>query len=394
MKKRRFDHQINASITEATMNELDILKAQAMDKLGREISTSEVIRWILDQYFDISLIDSYVFPKKKRGLFGPEKALAESLDIRNNLSTQLRENRTALETEIALKNELQEQSDKAARLLLELVNQEGVTGLEHSVNLVIGAVKAERQEVDRILDINRNTIGYLVSIMDDLGIDQSEISSIKDRIVLESILNKIKGFRETIQYYMNTAERNLNTLLEVAEVLKWDHPFSDIDTEEKLEGFEKNIIITAKKKMDLGIQLHNTIIKLVNVINHTEEGNIPEDWGSISGKKINLAVNKIREIKSDIRKLEEENNDLQEDNNHLQGECKKEKKAADTLFRKVQLYHDELIDWLAAVSANRRYCNWFRKLFGMDIRINNSDRAYAEKEAAKIQKTIDNIIKD
>jgi len=191
---------------------------------------------------------------------------------------------------------------------------------------------------------------------------------------------------ETKQHYSGAAERNLNTLKAVAEMLQY--PYKSIETEAELVEFEKNIKAAAENKMRCIRSTHEMVVNLVNAT-----GIESEHPDFISGHQTNLAIEKIKSNRVRLQSLHKEVNMLADQRDAFEKLWHAETDSNNRLLEKIGLYRDALRDWISAARASQRGIGFFRKLFKIGSPITDADREYANKETLVIRGHIDDVVK-
>jgi len=191
---------------------------------------------------------------------------------------------------------------------------------------------------------------------------------------------------ETKQHYSGAAERNLNTLKAVAEILQY--PYKSVETEAELVEFEKNIKAAAENKMRCIQDTHAMVVNLVNAT-----GIESEHPDFISGHQTGRAIDKINSNRLRLQSLHKEVNMLADQRDAFEKLWHDETDSNNRLLEKVHLYRDALRDWIAAARASQRKGGFFRRLFGLKSGITDADRDYAKKETWVIRGHIDDAVK-
>ena len=384
-EKETLDYAIKFSLNGELMKEIENFTDGMSKELGRKVSMSQVMRWITESYFGISSI--YMIPTAESALIGPEKALAESLDERDNLSTQLREVQEDVNALKKTGSDLEEHITNIIGRLLRVCGQNGMTSLENSSNIVIEELKKTREVAKNLKEKWDEQANFTANIISIFGVSYDPDNN---EDVLQRCKNRNKEAHQTLEIYIDMAERNLGVLKEVADEL--DMPYKSIDSKEKFEQFKSSLLAAATLKMRAILTAEKQVIQLIDATGINSEYSEGFQKG-ISPSKIQFAAESILSDKNEIELLEIQKGELTQQRDEFENLFHEETSISNRLLERVKLYRDVLRDWLSVVAANRRSRGFFRKLFGIDIRINNQDRAWANKETEDIQKGIEEALK-
>lgn len=361
--KRNYNNEVRTRVNDPTSERLNKFTHGMTESLGRTITVAQSVRWILESFFGVSVLDEKHYPKTATTLVGPEKSLAEALDKIDELSTTVR-----IRTES--RDDFKGQCEEGVRELLEALQIKGVSSLSHATNLVVNELYLKDQKIKELEHHKEQSIQYGSKLLILLDLEESEDNELSFQRTVERITY--------MQKQVSMFTKMTDAIQKIAYRLdRKDAMASYLNEEQVLDAFLKDVDTRLSDKIFMFNQMKSDLNMLM------DKAGILQDERFTSS-----LVTYMDNLKQMINNRESQRDEFEKYYHD-------ETDSTNRLLEDKRLLKGEFEDWMSVLSVHKNG-SWFSrllKLFGIGRRITDFDRDWARDEVARIDRYVHKTVR-